>query len=92
MNKADLLVLWKFHKSQFPALEVDEVAKQSGHKVLTLPPRQCLFSPYQFIWVQVQGHVADKTFKISDGRTLTEAVIKYPTKVEKGCPTCTKAM
>lgn len=51
LNESELLELFRFHKPQFPVFEVDDVAKQSGNKMLRLLPYR--FNPIELKWVQV---------------------------------------
>ena len=48
--------------------DLDKHAAEMGHEVVPLPPYHCQGSPFELIWAQVKGEVADKnkTFKIND--------------------------
>ena len=40
--------------------ELDEIALEKGHEVITLPPYHCQYNPIELIWAQVKGEVAKK--------------------------------
>lgn len=78
MKKAELLEIVRLNKPQFPKHEIDELAKEKGHKIIRLPPYHCHFNPIELIWAQVKGFVArnNKTFTISEIKDLTRKAIE----------------
>jgi hypothetical protein len=56
---------------------LDQLANESGHEVIRLPPYHCQYNPIELIWAQVKGEVASKntTFKMSNVEQLTHTAI-----------------
>lgn len=72
MTKAELMNLVNLYKPT-PTYVIDNVAKNSNHKVIRLPPYHADFNPIENIWAQVKGHVAreNQKFTIKEVERLT---------------------
>nr|XP_034334823.1 uncharacterized protein LOC117691984 [Crassostrea gigas] len=64
MIKAELVTLVKQHKPR-PKYVIDDLASQSGHTVLRLPPYHCELNPIELVWAELKSFVArsNATFK-----------------------------
>ncbi|XP_052682713.1 uncharacterized protein LOC128163207 [Crassostrea angulata] len=64
MIKAELVTLVKQHKPR-PKYVIDDLASQSGHTVLHLPPYHCELNPIELVWAELKSFVArsNATFK-----------------------------
>ncbi|XP_014279640.1 uncharacterized protein [Halyomorpha halys] len=78
MFKLELLQIVKQQKPRYPIYEIDEIAKEQGHRVLRIPPKHSHFSPIEIIWTQIKDYIAENsdTFKISEVTKLIEEKIK----------------
>lgn len=81
-TRAELLVLVNAHKPAYKVYEIDEIAKEHGHRVVRLPPYHCHYNPIELVWAQVKAYIADKnkTFKIADVERLTHEAIESISK------------
>lgn len=77
MTKWELLMVVK-HIPVDNNYVVDKMAKDSGRKVVRLPPYHCELNPIELIWAQVKGHVArnNTTFNIKHVRNLFQDAIQ----------------
>lgn len=84
MHKAELMELISLHKPPFPVYVIDEMAKESGHRVIRLPPYHCHFNSIELIWAQIKGYVArnNKKFNITEVTSLTNEALEKVTKSE----------
>jgi len=57
---------------------IDNLAKDTGHTVLQLPPYHCEFNPIELAWAMVKGYVKweNTTFKIDNIHQLLNMVIE----------------
>ncbi|CAB3231919.1 unnamed protein product [Arctia plantaginis] len=57
--------------------ELDQLALESGHEVIRLPPYHCQYNPIELVWAQAKNEVASKntTFKIADVEVLLHEAI-----------------
>lgn len=57
--------------------KLDQLALESGHEVIRLPPYHCQYNPIELVWAQAKNEVATKnrTFKIADVEVLLHEAI-----------------
>lgn len=74
MFKSELLEIVKQQNPQYPIYEIDEIAKERGHRVLRIPPYHSHFNPLEIIWTQTKDYVTEnmKSFKVLEATKLTE--------------------
>ena len=82
-TRPELLLLVKHHKTNVQRYEIDELAAQSGHKVLRLPPYYCQFNPIELIWAQIKTEVkkenSNKKQTLQRVEQLTREAVEHVT-------------
>ncbi|KAG8240030.1 hypothetical protein J437_LFUL018524 [Ladona fulva] len=66
--KRELLYLVSPEKASYDKYKIDVIAKETGRKVLRLPPYHCELNPIEIVWAQVKNYIKmhNVTFKKSD--------------------------
>jgi transposase len=77
LRKSELLEIVKKNSDGTRKYEIDELAKERGHKVIRQPPYHCHFNPIELIWANIKGKVAsrNKTFTIKEVEKLTHDAV-----------------
>ncbi|XP_060880057.1 uncharacterized protein LOC132951981 [Metopolophium dirhodum] len=75
--KLQLLVKVRELKPRFSSYVIDDLATNSGHTVLRLPPHHNEFNPIKLAWAMVKGYVKrnNETFKVDSVRQLVNTAI-----------------
>nr|XP_037867914.1 uncharacterized protein LOC101744245 isoform X2 [Bombyx mori] len=71
-------LLQKVHRNRPEKIyELYQLALESGHEVIRLPPYHCQYNPIELVWAQAKNEVASKnrTFKIADVEVLVHKAI-----------------
>ncbi|CAB3249991.1 unnamed protein product [Arctia plantaginis] len=65
--------------------ELDQLALESGHEVIRLPPYHCQYNPIELVWAQAKNEVASKnTTKISKfSQKNWEDCVKHAEKLQE---------
>jgi len=75
--KLQMLVKVRELKPRFSSYVIDNLATNSGHTVLRLPPYHNEFNPIKLAWTMVKGYVKrnNETFKVDSVRQLVNTAI-----------------